>query len=129
LVASYQGGLQVVDVSNPAAPARVGQYNSGGYAEGVAVLGNSVYVADGNLGLAILRLPKELPSLQISSVAGEVTVNWEVSTTTEFTLEVCNSLPAISWSPLTNSVVSSGNLRSLVTTPGEAISFYRLRGN
>ena len=45
-------GLQVIDVSNPANPLRVGGYDTSGYAWGVAVVGNYAYVADGDAGLA-----------------------------------------------------------------------------
>ena len=41
------GGLQVIDVSNPANPQRVGGYDTSGSAQGVAVSGNYAYVADG----------------------------------------------------------------------------------
>jgi hypothetical protein len=41
-------------VSNPAAPVRLGGYNTPGYAEGVAVVGNLVFVADGSRGLQVI---------------------------------------------------------------------------
>ena len=39
-------GLQVIDVSNPTNCVRVGGYDTGGTAYGVAVAGNYAYVAD-----------------------------------------------------------------------------------
>jgi hypothetical protein len=45
-VADFAAGLQVIDVSNPASPQRVGGYDTSGYARGVAVSGNYAYVAD-----------------------------------------------------------------------------------
>jgi hypothetical protein len=39
--------LQVIDVSDPANPQRVGGYDTSGSARGVAVSGNYAYVADG----------------------------------------------------------------------------------
>jgi len=43
-----------VDVSDPAHPVEVGFYDTPGSAEGVAVLGDYVYVADGDAGLRIV---------------------------------------------------------------------------
>ncbi len=51
-VADEDAGLQVIDVSNPANPQRVGGYDTSGYANGVAVSGNYAYVADVRCGLA-----------------------------------------------------------------------------
>ena len=47
-------GLQVIDVSNPANPQRVGGYDTSGHAFGVAVSGNYAYVADGANGLQVI---------------------------------------------------------------------------
>jgi hypothetical protein len=46
----YAGGLQVIDVSDPANPQRVGGYDTSGEAQGVAVSGHYAYVADGYAG-------------------------------------------------------------------------------
>ena len=45
-MADYYAGLQVIDVSNPATPQRVGGYDTSGEAWGVAVSGNYAFVAD-----------------------------------------------------------------------------------
>ena len=55
-VADYDAGLQVLDVSDPANPRRVGGYRTPGVARSVAVSGNYAYVADGDWGLQVLRL-------------------------------------------------------------------------
>ncbi|MFN3929222.1 MAG: carboxypeptidase regulatory-like domain-containing protein, partial [Thermoflexus sp.] len=54
-VADREGGLRIVDVSDPAAPREVGFYDTPGYAGDVAVVGSYAYVADGEGGLVILR--------------------------------------------------------------------------
>lgn len=54
LVADNYAGLQVIDVSNPANPQRVGSYDTSGSAYGVAMNGNWIYVADGNSGLQVI---------------------------------------------------------------------------
>ncbi len=53
-VADADAGLQVIDVSNPANPQRVGGYDTSGYAYGVAVSGNYAYVADCDAGLQVI---------------------------------------------------------------------------
>ena len=53
-VADWEDGLVVVDVSEPANPARAGGYDTSGSARGVAVAGDYAYVADGNSGLVVL---------------------------------------------------------------------------
>ena len=45
-VADYGAGLQILDVSNPAAVTRLGGYDTSGYACDVQVVGNLAYVAD-----------------------------------------------------------------------------------
>ncbi len=54
-VADYESGLQVIDVSNPAAPHIIGSCDTPGYAEGVAVDGGCAFVADRYSGLQIIR--------------------------------------------------------------------------
>jgi hypothetical protein len=54
-VADGGEGLQVMDVSNPASPIEVGFYNTAGFARGVYVSGSTIYVADSDGGLVILR--------------------------------------------------------------------------
>ena len=53
----YNGGLQIISVSNPTAPVIVGSYNTPGAAYGVAVVGTTVYVADGSVAKALRISP------------------------------------------------------------------------
>lgn len=53
-VAEGSDGLQVIDVSNPAAPVRVGGFNTIGKAISVQVMGTLAYVADGDAGLQVI---------------------------------------------------------------------------
>ena len=53
-MADGSAGLQVIDVSNPANPLRVGGYDTSGNAYGVAVSGNIAYVADWDAGLQVI---------------------------------------------------------------------------
>jgi hypothetical protein len=60
-VADYDAGLQIIDVSNPASPVRLGGYDSSGFAWGVAVAGCRIYLADYEKGLKVLCT---LPNVQ-----------------------------------------------------------------
>ncbi len=53
-VAVYLSGLEIIDVSNPAAPTFAGTYDTPGSARSVYVLGNFAYVADYGSGLQII---------------------------------------------------------------------------
>jgi len=53
-VANGSGGLQVLDVSNPANPQRVSYCGTSGSAQGVAVSGNYAYVADDMAGFQVI---------------------------------------------------------------------------
>lgn len=55
--AAGDAGLQVFDVSDPRSLVLVAGYDTDGTAEVVQVVGNLAYVADGECGLVILRLP------------------------------------------------------------------------
>jgi hypothetical protein len=53
-LAQTAGGLGIYDVSNPAQPVRLGDYDTAGYARGLHVVGSIAYVADEADGLEIL---------------------------------------------------------------------------
>ena len=55
-VADFICGLQIIDISNPKAPALLGSYDTPGGAKGVYVSGNTAYVADGASGLQIINV-------------------------------------------------------------------------
>jgi hypothetical protein len=61
-VAAYTSGLQIINISNPAAPTFVGSCDppdlngEPAYAEGVQVVGNYAYLADGASGLQIINI-------------------------------------------------------------------------
>ena len=68
-VAALEGGLQVVNISNPAAPSICGFYSTtnGASAEGIAILGGLAYVADRNAGLEIFDLGNPVVPVLLSS--------------------------------------------------------------
>jgi len=45
-VADYDGGLRVIDASNPASVTEVGNYSIPGYSVGVTINGDYTYLAD-----------------------------------------------------------------------------------
>lgn len=77
-VADDDGGLQVIDVSDPANPAGVAAYDTWGNALGVAVEGRYAYVADGANGLLVMDLVRETPVVTASdgSHPDKVRVIW-----------------------------------------------------
>jgi hypothetical protein len=63
-VADYESGLQIINISNPAAPTLAGSYDTNGYAMGVEVVGNYAYVGDRDSGLQIINISNPVaPSL------------------------------------------------------------------
>jgi hypothetical protein len=82
---------QVIDVSDPTNPVRVGGYDTSGYAAGVAVVADRIYVADGEAGLLVLPT---LPNVQFA-------VRVDATPGTPFTLEAATNLNVpILWTPL-----------------------------
>jgi hypothetical protein len=59
------GSLDIIDISNPANPQRVGGYDTSAYASGVAVAGNYVYVADGYAGLQVIDVSNPVNSQRV----------------------------------------------------------------
>ena len=55
-MADYDNGLEVIDISTPSAPTRVGGYDTAGNAFGVAVSGAYAYVADDDNGLEVIDI-------------------------------------------------------------------------
>ena len=71
-VAVHSSGLQAIDVSDPLNPTIIGSVDTPGFARGVAIIGNSAFVADGNRGLSIVPAPAEITPL---SIAGDREIN------------------------------------------------------
>jgi hypothetical protein len=55
-VADYESGLQIINISNPAAPTLAGSYDTNNWAYGVQVVENYAYVADYYSGLQIINI-------------------------------------------------------------------------
>ena len=55
-VTNANQGLQVIDISNPAVPVEIANYDSPGAANGVTIAGDFIYFADGAAGLQVLTL-------------------------------------------------------------------------
>ncbi|HOJ00173.1 MAG TPA: hypothetical protein PLL88_01025 [Anaerolineaceae bacterium] len=53
-IACGKGGLQILDITNPASPRLVGSYNTRGYTEDVYLKGKNAILADGPNGIQIL---------------------------------------------------------------------------
>ncbi|MFN8179231.1 MAG: T9SS type A sorting domain-containing protein [bacterium] len=55
-VADYSAGLQILDITNAAAPVLVGTYNTPGNAKDVAIAGDRAYVADYASGVQVINI-------------------------------------------------------------------------
>lgn len=115
----------MIDVSNPANPARVGGCDTSDFSRSVAVAGNYAYVADRSAGLAILRL-----SLPVSVLGwSNHTLRLSVPTLTgkSYGLEYKDSLSAPEWTRLPT--VSGTGGQSIITDPAPPgpQRFYRMR--
>ena len=55
-LACYDGGLVIIDVSDPTNPSPAGSYDTPGQAWNVYVRGSYAYVADGQSGLLIIEI-------------------------------------------------------------------------
>ena len=55
-VAFGRSGLDIVNITNPAAPAFAGKYDLSGYASAVAIADNYAYVANGYMGLSVINI-------------------------------------------------------------------------
>jgi hypothetical protein len=75
-VAAGQGGLRVLDVSEPARPIEIGAVDTPGSAGDLKVAGGRVYVADGSGGLRIIDVADPARPRELGALAPE---GWEVS--------------------------------------------------
>jgi hypothetical protein len=121
-------GLQVLDVSDPTRPVWVAGCDTGGAAMGVAVAGNYAYVADGDWGLTILRLPAAPgPELRIRRAANAVILAWS-SGESDFILESAWAVqPPLQWEPVSEPVVPVGEEQTVTLSPTNQARYFRLR--
>jgi uncharacterized repeat protein (TIGR02543 family) len=69
-VADGDAGLQIVDITTPTTPTLRGYYNTGDWANGVAVLGSTAYLANGNSGFSVLDISIPIRPQLIGSLGG-----------------------------------------------------------
>ena len=125
-VADLTAGLQVIDVSNPANPQRVGGYDTSGSALGVAVSGNYAYVADGPWGLLILG-PRTPRITAITRTAGTATVYYTNTIPgTNYTLEYRTNLTAGNWQSVGTQPAPGDSASQTDTSAGAAPRYYRV---
>jgi hypothetical protein len=67
-VAAGGAGLYTIDISNPACPTIIGNYDTPGYAEGVTVADQYAYVADGPGGLRIVDIADPAKPTEMSAI-------------------------------------------------------------
>jgi hypothetical protein len=105
-IAASGSGLKILNVSNPAAPTLLGQYNSSGSSRGVIVQGNRAYVADDTAGLLVIDVttsssPALLGTYNSPGYAYNVAVTGNVALLADdaFGLEVINISNPASMAP------------------------------
>ena len=116
-------GLTVLDVSDPADPAKVAQYPIGtGRDEGwdVHVVGNYAYVARGDLGLLIFQIDETRYFTSISRVGDKLTLRW--NGTRALKLQHSASVSSTVW----EDVPGSDGLSSMDLPIGNGNDFFRL---
>ncbi len=101
-VACNNLGLQVIDVSVPAAPSIVGSEITGGYANGILVDGDLVYLADADSGLYIIDVsephsPEVLSSCLRGSLVNSVTKHDDLIwlSTTSFNMDCYGGIHSV----------------------------------
>jgi len=117
-----EAGLQVIDVSNPADPVRLGGYDTSGSAQAVAVAGNRICVADWEKGLKVFCT---LPNVQFMMRVDGGTLG------TQYSIEAASNLsePA-GWTALwtTNPAALPFEFADLdVRIAAQPQKFYRVR--
>jgi len=75
----FQGGLHIIDVSDPAHPRRVGFYGTGGATSDVVVVGNYAYITAGSylriIDVSTPSNPTQVGSATMSGIARGLTVS------------------------------------------------------
>ena len=124
-VADGSPGLQVIDVSNPANPQRVGGYDTSGTARSVAVSGNYAYVAAGTRGLMILGPRPRITS--ITRAAGTATVYYTNTIPgTNYTLEYRTNLTTGTWQPVGTQSAPGYSASQADPSAGPVQRYYRV---
>ncbi len=111
---SVNGDLQVIDVSNSSNPVLLGTVSTPGSANGIEVVGNTAYIADGAAGLQIV----DVSNLSAPHITGSVTTpgNAESITVVENTAYVTVDDTGFQIIDISNS--SHPEKISFVNTPG-----------
>jgi hypothetical protein len=77
-IGAEEGGLRVLDISNPASPFETGSWASADYARGLAVSGDYVYVACGNSGLRVIDVSNPASPTEVGAY-GVLDYAWAVA--------------------------------------------------
>jgi hypothetical protein len=71
-------GLQILDISDPAAPFELGSVNTTGAARHIQIDGNYAYVSDGNSGLQIINIADKTNPVIISNIPALGRVDYSI---------------------------------------------------
>ena len=117
-VAAIAAGLQVIAVTNPAAPVLVATIPTGGHAMGVVVCDNRIYVADLEKGLKVFcTLPQLQYMMRVDGTSG-----------TPFTIEAALGLSqSVLWTPVFTTNPPAGSFEFTDFDVAGPQKFYRAR--
>jgi len=118
-LANDERGVVIIDVSNPHQPEEVGSYQTGGFANCVAVRDGTVYVGASGTGLWILSndlitTPVELTDLTVARQGNSCRVGWTVHSAQEVS------------SYRLSRVGSSGGAEVVSTVPAHGAGEYKI---
>jgi hypothetical protein len=71
--------VKVVDISNPAAPAIVGEFGNYGILGRMAISGTNGYLADSRIGLRIINLADQAHVIELANMSGHSCAAWNVA--------------------------------------------------
>ena len=121
-VANELLGLSFYDVSVPNRPTNIFQINDGGSAEGLAVAGNYVYLANWNDGLRVYLI---VPQLNIIRTNNSVLFSWSIAAA-NYQLQQAPYTTSTNWTTLTNTPTRVGDQYHVTIAPPSGTSYYRL---
>ena len=120
--------MQIIKITNPANPVRVGGYDTSGEARGVQVVSNRVDVADSNWGLLILEevgISPEPLRLEITRGTNGMVLSWPA--VAGALLETTTALTSPTWQTVSNTPALSGDRYVLTNSWSDPQRFFRLK--
>lgn len=126
-VACGQNGLEIIDISNNAAPVRLPKFNTTGYCFKYQGNSKAGFVADGDYGLRVLSikiLNQFNPTMSIRRLSDSISI--EVSDLNGVTMKLMGSSDLVHWVNVTNWIQTSNVFTSQLSQLGGSYNFFKL---